>query len=268
MLSKAVHPHPRAVGRRASRQSYGARAAASNDAATIPRMSVTTPPSTTKRASELLARFRARYGAPRPLPRLEPVDELVATVLSQNTSDTNTARSFAGLRSQFPDWNTVIDAPTGDVADAIRSGGLANTKAPRIQRILRAIREQRGDFDLTFLAAMPVDEAAAWLTRLPGVGPKTAACVLLFSLGRAAMPVDTHVHRVALRLALVPSGTNAASTQPALEALIPAAGRYDAHLLFIEHGRQTCHARRPACHACIVADICPSASEFLKGEKP
>jgi len=231
-------------------------------------MSVTTPPPTTKRAAELLARFRARYGAPRPLPRLEPVDELVATVLSQNTSDTNTARSFTGLRSKFPNWDTVIDAPTCEVADAIRSGGLANTKAPRIQRILCAIREQRGDFDLSFLATLPNDEAAAWLTRLPGVGPKTAACVLLFSLGKPALPVDTHVHRVAQRLALVPSGANAETTQPALEALIPATERYDAHLLFIQHGRQTCHARRPACHACVVADICPSASEFLKGEKP
>jgi endonuclease-3 len=197
---------------------------------------------------------------------LEPVEELVATVLSQNTSDTNTARSFAGLRARYPSWGAVIDAPTEEVANAIRSGGLANTKAPRIQRILMAIREQRGDFDLSFLNELPDDEAAAWLMSLPGVGPKTAACVLLFSLGKPALPVDTHVHRVALRLALVPRGTNAETTQQMLEVLIPPAERYAAHLLFIQHGRQTCHARRPACHACVVADICPSVSEFLKGD--
>ena len=141
------------------------------------------------------------YGTPeRPLSRPEPIDELVSTILSQHTSDTNTARAFASLKEAFPSWDEVVDAPTSHVVGAIRSGGLANQKAPRIQNVLLDIREQRGDFDLHFLGDLPLDGAVSWLTALKGVGPKTAACVLLFSLNRPVMPVDTHVHRVGLRL--------------------------------------------------------------------
>lgn len=220
---------------------------------------------TVKRVGAVLAALTAAYGAPQPLTMQPPLDELIQTVLSQNTSDLNTARAFAGLRSRFSDWGAVAHAPTSEVADAIRSGGLANTKAPRIQHMLAAIHTQVGSYDLEFLRRLPDHEAAAWLTSLPGVGPKTAACVLLFSLGKPALPVDTHVHRVARRLGFVPATADAAQTQPLLEALVPAAERYTAHLLLIEHGRRTCHARRPACHACAVVQRCPSAFEFSVG---
>lgn len=217
---------------------------------------------TSEQVSVLLAQLRTVYGEPRQLPVQPPLDELIQTVLSQNTSDTNTERAYASLRERFPAWSEIDTAPVSRVADAIRSGGLADVKAPRIQSILRAIHTEVGDYDLAFLAELSDDDAAAWLTKLPGVGPKTAACVLLFSLAKPALPVDTHVHRVALRLALIPNSTSARQAQPLLEALIRPAERYSAHLLMIEHGRRTCHARRPACHACAVSNDCPSAAQF------
>jgi endonuclease-3 len=192
-----------------------------------------------------------------------PLDELIQTVLSQSTSDVNTERAFASLRNRFQTWGEVAQAPEHEVADAIRSGGLANIKASRIQCILRSIYTLVGSYDLDFLRDLPDDEATTWLTGLPGVGPKTAACVLLFSLGKPAMPVDTHVHRVARRLGLVHTSANAKQTQPLLEAVIPPPERYTAHLLLIEHGRRTCHARRPACQACAVVERCPSAVDVL-----
>jgi endonuclease-3 len=185
------------------------------------------------------------------------------TILSQHTSDTNTARAFASLRAGFTDWESVIDAPTELVADAIRSGGLAEIKAPRIQTALRDVRAWTGGFDLSFLASMPPGEARDWLTRLHGVGPKTASCVLLFSLNRPVMPVDTHVHRVALRLALVPERTSADQAHELLEAIIPDERMYEAHLLLIQHGRRTCVARRPRCTQCVLVQWCPAANDFL-----
>ena len=188
----------------------------------------------------------------------DPLTELVGTILSQNTTDTNTARSLASLRATFPTWEEVMLADTAEVVAAIRSGGLANRKAPRIQAIIREIIARRGDGDLTFLKDVPLDEAKAWLTSLHGVGPKTAACVLLFSLGRPAMPVDTHVHRVSLRLGLVPPGTTPERTQGVLEALI---GRdpdriYTVHVEMIAHGRRVCRARRPLCGICPLREHC------------
>ena len=195
-----------------------------------------------------------REGAPRP-----PIDELIGTILSQNTSDVNTARAFAGLTSRFPDWQAVLEADTTDVVDAIRSGGLANQKGPRIQRVLGRIKELRGDFDLSFLAHVSTEAAVDWLTELPGVGPKTAACVLLFSLDRAVMPVDTHVHRVSLRLGLIPESTSAEQAHTLLGVGMSPAETYRAHMLLIQHGRATCKARSPRCGACILEAICPSA---------
>lgn len=211
----------------------------------------------------ILDRLEQEYGTPKRLDSRPPIDELISTILSQSTTDSNTDRAFASLTSRFDSWDEVADAPTECVVDAIRVGGLANQKAPRIQSVLRSIRETRPDYDLSFLATIDPDEAAEWLTRFPGVGPKTAACVLLFSLKQPVMPVDTHVHRVSLRLGLVPEGTNAERAQKLLEAIIKPDDRYNAHLLFILHGRVTCIARRPRCEVCVLADICPSASLFL-----
>jgi endonuclease III len=208
------------------------------------------------------AALAAAYG-PRPyMPGGDPVAELVGTILSQNTSDTNTARAFASLRSRFPDWDDLVAAPVSEVADAIRSGGLANIKAPRIQQALRDVARRAGGYDLRFLNEMPVPAARAWLTEIPGVGPKTASCVLLFTLGLPAMPVDTHVHRVSLRLGLVPPKTSAEAAHPLLEARLgDDAGRaYALHMRLIAHGRTVCVARNPRCGVCPLATICPSAS--------
>jgi endonuclease-3 len=212
-------------------------------------------------------RLLQRYGNPVPHSRLAPIDELVMTILSQHTSDLNTERAYRSLREAFPDWEAVIDATDSQVANAIRSGGLADVKAPRIRQALIDIRERLGGFDLSFLAGLPIAEARAWLTSLHGVGPKTASCVLLFSLDMPALPVDTHVHRVALRLGLVPERTSAEQAHELLEALVPDGATYAAHMLLIKHGRTTCVARRPRCGQCVLVQCCPTASEYLQGSQ-
>jgi len=211
----------------------------------------------------ILARLRQQYGEPERPRAQPPIDELVMTILSQHTSDANTERAFASLRSTFPDWNAVTQASNAEIADAIRGGGLADLKAPRIRQALVDIRDWVGSFDLSFLADRPVDEAREWLMSLHGVGPKTASCVLLFSLGRPAMPVDTHVHRVALRLGLAPRRTSAEQAHRLIEAIVPDADIYTAHMLFIRHGRTTCRARRPLCSTCVLVQCCPAAGAFL-----
>ncbi len=219
----------------------------------------TTPPE----ISQILAGLRSRYGEPRRYPKRPPIDDLVTTILSQHTSDVNTGRAYRSLRTTFPDWDDVVEAPNEIVADAIRMGGLAEVKAPRIQRALRDIRDRVGSFDLRFLADLPVDEARNWLTSLHGVGPKTASCVLLFSFDRPVMPVDTHVHRVSKRLGLISTRTTADQAHQLLEAIIPPEETFAAHMLFIKHGKSTCIARRPRCSDCILVQCCPSAITFL-----
>ncbi|MGB3329031.1 MAG: endonuclease III [Thermomicrobiales bacterium] len=200
----------------------------------------------------------AEYGPFILEPNGEPLAELINTILSQNTSDTNTARSWASLRQHFPTWDALIAADPDDVVASIRMGGLAAQKGPRIQGVLREVRERTGGFDLGFLADLPLDEAKAWLTSLHGVGPKTAACVLLFALGRPAQPVDTHVHRIVLRIGLVPPGTTAERTENILEALLGDNPQttYAAHKGLIAHGRAICTARNPRCPTCILKDRC------------
>lgn len=215
------------------------------------------------RIADVVVALRARYGTPERGAPDPPIDGLVATILSQNTSDINTERSFAALKRRFPNWDAVVDAPVAEVAEAIRGGGLADRKAPRIQEVLRSIRETTGGYDLSFLGGMEVGEARDWLTALNGVGPKAASCVLMFNLGRDAMPVDTHVHRVALRLHLIPPGTTAEKAHALLEAQLPSGAAHDAHLLIIRHGRETCTARRPRCAECVLVQCCPSAPLFL-----
>ncbi len=198
------------------------------------------------------------YG-PRPWrTHLPPLDELVMTVLSQHTSDANTAQAFRSLRSRFPTWDEVRTAPTAAVADAIRTGGLADRKAPRIQAILDAVLAERGDLNIDHLAGLPLEEARAWLLRLNGVGPKTAACVLLFSLGRPALPVDTHVHRVAKRLGLIGAHVGADAAHQALESALGEDRNqvYAFHVNMIAHGRAVCTARRPFCERCPLTDCC------------
>ena len=213
----------------------------------------------------LLDALECEYGRPTRRRPLAPTDELILTILSQHTRDLNTERAFQSLRRRFPSWQEVIDAPVEEVSDAIRSGGLANIKAPRIQQVLRDVHQRVGNFDRRLLSGMSLGEARVWLTSLNGVGPKTASCVLLFSLNLPALPVDTHVHRVSLRLGLVPPGTTADRGHGLLEAIVPHERTFDAHMLLIRHGRETCVARRPRCERCVLVQSCPSADVFLHG---
>jgi endonuclease-3 len=216
-----------------------------------------------RRARTVLNRLRKRYGDLVPPRRSDPLEELIVTVLSQHTSDVNAERAFEGLRAAFPTWDAVVRAPTRSVADAIRSGGLADTKAPRIQAILREVEARRGVFDLSSLAELGDDEARAELLSLPGVGPKTAAVVLSFSLGRDAMPVDTHVYRVTRRLGLVPPKTSAERADRLLHELVPQGLRTPLHVALIRLGREICKAPTPRCRICPLKDICPTAPRYL-----
>ncbi|HMS57921.1 MAG TPA: endonuclease III [Tepidiformaceae bacterium] len=206
---------------------------------------------------EIMRRLGALYGEPTWTPHGDAVAELVLTVLSQNTADTNSGRAFTQLLRRYPTWAAIAEAPPDEVVATIQPGGLAAQKAPRIQAILRAVEERSPGWDLEFLRAMPLEDARAWLRALPGVGPKTAACVLLFALGLPAMPVDTHVERVSRRLALIPERLDAARAHDALEAIVDPAAYYRFHMLLIKHGRRTCIARRPACERCPLAPECP-----------
>ncbi len=216
-----------------------------------------------RRARTVLTRLRKPYGDLVPPRRSDPLEELILTVLSQHTSDVNAERAFEGLRAALPTWDAVVRAPTRSVADAIRSGGLADTKAPRIQAILREVEARRGAFDLSALAELSDDEARAELVSLPGVGPKTAAVVLSFSLGRDAMPVDTHVHRVTRRLGLVPPKTSAERADRLLHELVPEGLRTPLHVALIRLGREICKAPTPRCRICPLKDICPTAPRYL-----
>jgi endonuclease III len=222
-----------------------------------------TPATLRRRARTVLGRLRKRYGALVPPRRTDPLEELVLTVLSQHTSDINADRAFGNLRAEFPTWEDVVRAPTGAIADAIRSGGLADTKAPRIQAILEEIFDRRGAYDLTYLEGLADEEARRELMSLPGVGPKSAAVVLSFSLGRDAMPVDTHVHRVATRLGLVPATASAERADRILHELIPEGMRTELHVALIRLGRELCKAPTPRCHLCPLKDICPTAPRYL-----
>ena len=197
-------------------------------------------------------------------PHGDAIAELVLTLLSQNTSDTNSGRAFIRLLNEFPDWPSLLDADVKAIERAIQPGGLAPTKAPRLQAMLREVWSRVDSFDLSFLREWPMEEARAWLRSLPGVGPKTAACVLLFALGRPALPVDTHVHRVAKRLGLVREKSTAAQAHELLEAMLTPEQVYPFHIQLIKHGRRTCTAQRPKCPACPLRRGCPSAATFYQ----
>lgn len=197
------------------------------------------------------------YGVPKWEPDGDALGGLIATILSQHTSDLNSGRAYERLRQSFPDWAAVRDAPVAAVADVIRVGGLAQMKAERIQATLRALSQrQAGAPQLDHLSALPVDAALSDLQSLPGVGPKTAACVLLFSLGRPVFPVDTHVWRVTRRLGLIGPKVTADAAHKELELQIPPARRHTMHINLIRHGRQVCHAQRPACAVCDLRARC------------
>lgn len=209
-----------------------------------------------KRAIQIHERLLEFYGEPiwrNPLPAM---DELVSTILSQNTNDINRDRGFHALRAKFGTWEEVRDAPANEVIAAIRPAGLANQKGPRIQQVLRSIAQERGSLDLSFLADLPAEEARTWLMRFNGVGPKTAAIVLCFSLGKPAFPVDTHIYRVTGRIGLRPERMTVEQAHPHLEGLFPPRTYYAAHLNIIRLGREICQARRPRCEVCPIIKLC------------
>jgi endonuclease-3 len=207
-------------------------------------------------ASEVHRRLLDFYGQPTWRNPLPPVDELVSTILSQNTNDINRDRAFVKLKERFSSWESVRDAEVESVIEAIRSAGLANQKGPRIQMILRQITAEKGSLELDFLNDLPADEAMAWLMQFNGVGPKTASIVLLFSLGKPAFPVDTHIQRVTGRIGLRPEKMTVEQAHPHLAGLFPPETYQVAHLNIIRLGREVCHAHRPACDSCVLQSLC------------
>jgi endonuclease III len=199
--------------------------------------------------------LREAYGIPGQRPHGRPLDELVLTVLSQSTNDRNRDVAFAGLRDRFPTWAEVREAPVDEIEDAIRPGGLAPTKSRRIKEILEAI----DPLSLDWLAGVPVEAGRQYLCALPGVGRKTAACVLLFAFGLRDVPVDTHVGRVATRLGLLRDGAGSTEQANAMTALTPPGQELEFHLNLLRHGRHTCHSQRPDCPNCVLRGMCPYA---------
>ena len=192
----------------------------------------------------------------------DPIDVLIGTILSQNTSDTNSGRAFASLKASFDSWEAVASAPAEHVAQTIKSGGLSQIKAARIKQVLEQIEKEQGRISLDFLNAKTMAEAKDYLMRLPGVGHKTASCVLLFSLGKPSLPVDTHVFRVAKRLGLIDSRASIEKAHSLLQEQISSSKVYQFHIHMIEHGRRICHARQPRCNRCILRGACPSSLRF------
>lgn len=212
----------------------------------------------------LLPLLRRAYGPRPPQYWGDGVSVLVDTILSQNTSAANSDAGYRQLRRRFRSWKQVADAPVEEIERHIRVSGLSNQKAPRIQAILRRIREQRGKIDLQFLRDLPDDQAYAYLRGFPGVGPKTACCTLLFAFNKALFPVDTHIHRIARRLGLVGPKATAEQTHDLLTPTIPPEDRYEAHVLLIEHGRKACRAINPRCAECVLLKSCPFGRQRVK----
>jgi endonuclease-3 len=202
-------------------------------------------------------RLRAYYGRPRNEPHQAPLDELVLTVLSQNTNDRNRDVAYTRLRARFPDWDSVARAPVEEIEEAIRPGGISKVKSRRIKSMLGAIAEESGTLDLETLATARRDDAIAFLERLPGVGRKTAACVLLFSFDRPELPVDTHVYRVSSRLGLIRPKASFLEAHETLRAIVDPDDVYEVHVNMLRHGRRICTARNPQCERCPLLELCP-----------
>ena len=207
-----------------------------------------------RRVRAIRERLRELYGTPGQRPHGRPLEELILTVLSQSTNDRNRDMAYGRLRERFPSWEAVRDAPVEEIEEAIRPGGISKVKSARIQAILRAIGDP---LDLAWLADLPVDEARAYLMELPGVGRKTAACVLLFAFGAHDVPVDTHVARVGQRLRLLRPGASFDELHEQMLAVTPPGAELELHLNLLRHGRRTCHAQRPACPDCPLRRMCP-----------
>jgi endonuclease-3 len=220
-----------------------------------------------RRVRALRDRLRALYGIPAAAPHRRPLDELVLTVLSQSTSDRNRDVAFLRLRARFPSWEAVRDAPVDEVEAAIRPGGISRVKSVRIQAILRAIAGPGSPLCMDHLAGEPVAEARVELCALPGVGRKTAACVLLFAYGMRDVPVDTHVSRVGTRLGLFRPGAPFAELHDDMLAMTPRGQELELHVNLLRHGRRTCHAQRPRCEECALLTMCPHGLELRRASR-
>jgi len=208
---------------------------------------------------EVIELLEQEYGPRKWQPDGDPIDVLIGTILSQNTSDANSGRAFASLKASFDSWKAVASAPTEHIARVIQSGGLSQIKAARIKQVLEQIEKEQGRISLDSLKSKSMAEAEDYLMHLPGVGHKTASCVLLFSLGKPSLPVDTHVFRVAKRLGLIDSKVSIEKAHGLLQEQTPPSKVYQFHIHMIEHGRRICHARQPRCNRCILRSACPSS---------
>ena len=215
-------------------------------------------PELISQVGEVIRILTAEYGPFEAEPRLDPAHELVFTILSQHTSDINSARAFQLLLERFGTLEAVANGDVNEIEVAISPGGLAKVKAPRIKLVLNMILELNGSLDLSFLREMPLEEAKAWLRQLPGIGPKSAGIILSFSLGLPAMAIDTHIYRVSQRLGLIGPKTNVDKAHDILESAVEPEQVYPFHVAFITHGRQVCKAQRPSCGECVVSVGCPS----------
>jgi endonuclease III len=218
-------------------------------------------------------RLCAVYGCPIPyFHTLDPVSELISSLLSHRTRNADSGRAFKALRARYADWHAIMNAPTEEVEATIQGVTWPEQKAPRLQAVLHAIEERHGSLSLDFLNDMPVEEARAWLESIPGIGPKTSAAVLSFSvLRKAALPVDSHHHRVAQRTGLIPLSTAVGPSHAALAALLPedwdAQQVYDNHEVMMLHGQRCCFFKNPACERCAVLDLCPTGQGRLEGRR-
>lgn len=200
--------------------------------------------------------LEAAYGTPPPFEKLDPLDELIATILSQSTTNVNSHRAFASLKKRFPRWEQARRARPETIAEAINSGGLANVKSVVIKALLNEIKTRRGALDLSFLKDATTQVALDFLTSLKGVGPKTARCVLLFACGQQVFPMDTHIFRILRRLELLPEKCSDTQAHALIEPLIPTGQQLSLHINLIHHGRQICHPRQPQCQRCCLLDYC------------
>ena len=216
-------------------------------------------------AGDVMEFLSREYGPFEWSPRYDPASELVYTILSQHTSDVNSGRAFGNLMNTFDSLEAIAGAEVEDIETAIRTAGLFRIKAPRIKAVLNQVLDEVGSFDLSFLREMPLNEAKAWLRRLEGIGPKTAAIILCFSLGMPAMPVDTHIFRVAKRLGLIRDKVTADQAHDVLEPQVAPDDVFSFHLYLINQGRRVCKARRPRCDECVLAWGCPSRDRLWTG---
>lgn len=211
----------------------------------------------------IIQNLEATYGTPINDSQEDPLDELIGTILSQSTTNINSHRAFSNLKKKFPDWETARRARLASIAAAIKSGGLANVKSVIIKNILNEINSRRGNLDLSFLRTIPIDQAREFLMSLKGVGPKTAACVLLFSCKREVFPMDTHIFRILQRLGQLPEKINDQQAHDQMEKLIPAGKNYSLHINLIVHGRKICRPRNPKCKECSLIEHCEFGQTYI-----